>query len=376
MDKSNLQDTQNTNYGTPKTKTYNDESTKKNNTTPNMEGVLLDTPNKNSNVRDPLFAARVLGEQGKISRKNGDGETPNIKNTTIHKEKDSIKKKFGDRAIRTYHGDVTEIMRGQKTSLAQIVIAEQKSKDEHSYNTSPKSDKNKTLKILSLILIVLGLLVLFGGVFYFTQNRKSSQNKQEPKIKSIIFAESYKEIDLTNLTKQKIINTLSLEIKTLDIRLDYIEYIYPVEIIKNIKNEEGVKVSANTQIFFSKIEAKIPDVLSRSLEKEFMFGIHSFNGNQPFIILKTNFTENAFAGMLEWEKNMARGILPLFAIEADSEIYESKFEDSIIKNRDIRALYDSDRKIVLLYTFLGENTIIITTDKDTLDEVINRIQRP
>ncbi len=79
--------------------------------------------------------------------------------------------------------------------------------------------------------------------------------------------------------------------------------------------------------------------------------------------------------MLEWEKSMARDLFPLFG-EANTEFYEKKFEDLTIKNKDMRVILDKNREILLLYSFLGRNTIIITTSKDTLDEIINRIQRP
>ena len=43
-----------------------------------------------------------------------------------------------------------------------------------------------------------------------------------------------------------------------------------------------------------------------------MIGVYSWNGNQPFIILKTDSYENAFAGMLSWEKNIAGDLSALF----------------------------------------------------------------
>jgi len=361
---------QNISSGDPNPQTDTDSDMKKNPEVPSlkMEDILLDTENKNkvSAVRDPLFAARVLEEQKKVMEEMPKVEKPK---SPVNEEEKQKEKKFNPNAIRTYRGDVTEMMKGQKTSLAQIIIAEQKEKTKDFLETSPSSSKNKVFKTLSMALIILGFSIIAGGVYYFMQNKDSTQDGQKEKVGSIIFAELYKEMNLTNLTGQKIINAIANEIMVLDIRLDYIEYIYPTE-----STDSDIKVSASAQTFFNKIDAKMPGTLTRSLEKEFMFGIHSFNENQPFVILKTNFPENAFAGMLEWEKNMARGLFPLFAVTAN--IYEKKFEDIIIKNRDIRVLFNENREITLLYTFFGKNTIIITTDKDTLDEVITRIQRP
>lgn len=264
----------------------------------NMDDILLNPEDKKTPVRDPLLAARVLEEQKKMPsepiniKKSPQQTTP--KNNTPENKKSNIK------AVRTYSKDVSEMMKKQKTSLAQIVIAEQKNKEDELSQTSPKTPKNRVFKALSIIFITLGILIIAGGGFYFLQN-KSSVTKKQKIVKSLIFAETQKEIDLTNLTKQKIINSTSEEIKTLDIRLDYIEYLYLTKKIADVNDntKDSIKTSVSTQTFFTNIGIKIPGILSRSLKNKFMFGIHSFNGNAPFIILETNFFDNAFAGMLE-----------------------------------------------------------------------------
>lgn len=73
---------------------------------------------------------------------------------------------------------------------------------------------------------------------------------------------------------------------------------------------------------------------------------------------------------------MARDLFPLLGIEVGTEFYAKKFEDLTIKNRDMRVILDENKEILFLYSFLGRDTIIMTTNKDTLDEVTNRLQRP
>jgi len=130
------------------------------------------------------------------------------------------------------------------------------------------------------------------------------------------------------------------------------------------------------QRFFGIMSTRMPDSLLRSFRSEFMFGIHSFNGNQPFMILNTDFFESTFAGMLKWEPFMAQEILAMFGTDITPGILDREFEDFVVKNRDLRVLRDDEGEIILLYSFFNRDRLIISTDTETLDEVITRLNRP
>jgi nitrate/nitrite-specific signal transduction histidine kinase len=104
--------------------------------------------------------------------------------------------------------------------------------------------------------------------------------------------------------------------------------------------------------------------------------------NEVFLILKTNYYQGAFSGMLSWEKDIKNNLGGIFfapeaevvATTSENLIKKYKdFEDVVYKNRDTRALRDSNRKINLIYSFLDKNTIIIATNPETLDQVITRL---
>jgi len=200
-------------------------------------------------------------------------------------------------------------------------------------------------------------------------------------VPSLIFTEAKKEVDLTGRSKSALISVIANEVTSLGIRLDFIEQLYftkdiPISSSPTLAQGEAVKTLATTEVFFDAIESGMPDSLKRSLSDNFMFGIHVFNGNQPFIILKTDFFENTFAGLLRWEENMAREILPIFGNESVSQdIATKRFQDIVIKNRDLRALIDDNGQIILLYSFFDKETVIIATAEETLDEIIGRLNR-
>ena len=80
--------------------------------------------------------------------------------------------------------------------------------------------------------------------------------------------------------------------------------------------------------------------------------------------------------MLKWEERMAREILPLSGTSVEGALADKKFQDIVVKNRDLRALLNEQGDIVLLYTFYDRETLIITRTTSTLDEVITRLTRP
>jgi len=101
-----------------------------------------------------------------------------------------------------------------------------------------------------------------------------------------------------------------------------------------------------------------------------MFGVHSFNRNQPFVILQTDYYETAFAGMLKWEPDMSRTLLSLFGnAKLGNSLSKRTWADLTTKNKDLRVLYNFDGSIALVYMFKDTNTVIISTNTDTLFKI-------
>ncbi|MCR4330493.1 MAG: hypothetical protein NUV49_01270 [Patescibacteria group bacterium] len=344
------------------------------------EDILLDTHGeKQTAVKDPLFAARIL-KQEQESLVRPTAILPKISRITPVMPREGEEE--GDtevKTIRTYQSDVAEALKKQKTSVIQMVLAEHKRKETNVEELSPTSKKNLPVLLVSALFIVLSVLLIGGAGFYFLSKNKSAENPtQENKVSSIVLAEEKKGIDITGLSRDRIIDEVHKEMNASNLRLDSVLNIYFAERINPSLplSQTNTLRLVSTERFFSALESKIPNALSRSLESPFMLGVHAFNGNEAFLILKTNFFENAFAGMLKWEEFMARELLPLFASPAGKEVYDRNFQDFVLKNKDLRVLYSETGEIVLLYSFYDNNTIVISTSPDTLDEVTSRLSRP
>jgi hypothetical protein len=131
------------------------------------------------------------------------------------------------------------------------------------------------------------------------------------------------------------------------------------------------------------MEFKIPEILKRTLLPDFMVGTFSFGKNLPFIILKTSYFENAYAGMLSWENDLEKDFQVLFRLTgyqtAGGILAEltpttiKKFSDSVIVNKDVRILKDETGQIMLLYGIIDKETIIITVNDTAFKEILTRL---
>jgi len=279
--------------------------------------------------------------------------------------------------IRTYQSDVQEILKSGEGSLAKIAIAEndRKAKEPFVLERPETGERKGIVYGISAILILLGISTLV--FLYFS---KSSQNdtsvaliEQTP---PIIAADSEKTLSIKGLEKKAIIAALLAEVKNDKVALSS---------LLSIKISDAVGTSTkpiSPENFLEKLQSRAPDELVRSLGESFMFGLHSLNTNKPFLILKTNYYQNAFAGMIAWEKYLREDLGPIF-IEEEPLAFASTskeaigqktlFEDLVVKNRDTRALKNQNGEIIFLYSFPDKNTIVITTNADTLEKISGRI---
>lgn len=270
--------------------------------------------------------------------------------------------------LHTYAGDMAQTLRDQKGSLIKIAIAEQNKREQIAEDVSPETPKNK------LYLLGGGMLILIAialTVFVSISRNSAIEATQTQKAPSLVFADSQKEINTTDLTLDKVFISIQNELQSTTLRLDTIEQLY-------FSSGEGeTKTILGTQGFFNLLKSSAPDKLKRALGMTFMLGVHAYNGNQAFMLFTTTSREDAFAGMLAWETKLFDDLYQVFGIDATGDknyLFSARFEDAIIKNKDARVIRDQNGKVVLLYLFPTDNTLIIANGENALQEVWNRLQ--
>jgi hypothetical protein len=111
--------------------------------------------------------------------------------------------------------------------------------------------------------------------------------------------------------------------------------------------------------------------------REIAFGGSS---GEPFIVLTTASFDTAFAGMLGFEESMSADLSPLFGspvsssynpeVRTDTQTSSAYFKDIIASNKNARLLVDENGDDRIVYTFIDKNTIVITTTREVLADVI------
>ncbi len=284
--------------------------------------------------------------------------------------------------LRTFKSDAENLIK-EGISTASIVEAEQRRRQKFGISVAEGQSLSPVYKIsiwASVLLVVLGALLL-STYFFRSKNQETvTTAKALPKI---IRTEFEKNVSVDNVNREKLLSLIDKERNG-----NFIEArsIAQINFTKTDENKNSVGVSANEWLKILNVTA--PSPFLRSIGDNFLFGFAGFAGNQPVLILKTDSYETAFSGMLVWEKKMKDEIGPMFLpkvkIETQigtstkiatstPEIFNPVWSDYVLKNKDTRVVRDSSGRVILLYAFVNQETIVITTNETVFGEIVNRL---
>lgn len=258
--------------------------------------------------------------------------------------------------IRTYAADMSRAIQSRGETLTSIVAAQQEA------GARFKEQETKPLSPQRMRLLVGGalafLVVGVGLVVFAVVSRDQSNVSSEYEIpQGIIFANSTHELLIER--DELVIPSFAEERRSASLSLGEIERIIP------FRNEVPIPPQELATLL------GLPAPLTREVV-EIMVGIHSFDRNQPFIIIRTNAYERSFNALLEWEKDAGRTLGIFFKpVYAESSFAPAlTFTDDVIRNVDVRK---SQEAWPILYTFPERTLLIITTNEFTLREIMSRL---
>ncbi len=257
--------------------------------------------------------------------------------------------------LRTYRGDVEEAMKGEKTSVVTIVLA-QKKKEEHSEQIKKQGAvaQNVFVSFLTVVLVIAGI----GSVTMFLYVKSQQQRAVSTFYKQrIVPADKEVSVDVSVGGLMDIVGNMhTLEIQSGELVL-----------FRLLKGEGGVELSPQEAALL--LDSKIPGNLLRSFSSNYMFGVYREKAPTPFFIVKTDSFETAFSGLLSWEKTFPLSAGELFALGTAPQI---SFEDKVVKNKDTRILKNQSGQTVILYAFLDSETIIFTGNEAVFGNLLDR----
>ena len=270
--------------------------------------------------------------------------------------------------IRTFQGDAAEALERQQSSLVSIQRAEHLKGGVEFISAAALEEarKRKHFFLFFLGSIVLLIMTGAGGWYAYSEFvRKTTTPILDTPDRLLT---SNTEVNLkveTNATREVLINALTRAFGTV-----------PPEELKQLvlkKATGDTDTLLSTSEFLQILDTRAPSHLVRAFDPLFMFGAL---GGSTFLIIKLVSFENAFAGMLSWEKGIAQDIGPLFSTAPflrDIPL-EPVFIDVTDRNKDIRMLALGNQS-VLLYSFFDNNMLIITDNIDTLRTLVERLTR-
>ncbi|MDE2213088.1 MAG: hypothetical protein KGJ34_00955 [Patescibacteria group bacterium] len=289
-------------------------------------------------------------------------------------------------AIETYKSDIEETVRGKNISLVEIAAAQARrggslgpAEEEVPQGTSRK----RLLQIGVGGLLLLGAVVAIAAALSRGSALPPAQSPSAP----YIYVDGTQTVPVPEgSTRSEIMTELEADRQNTNIALGLISRLY---LVAPATTTNAGAVPLSTSDFFSLMAPNADPSLVRSLDPTFLLGVHSFDGNQAFLIFTTNSYDQAYAGMLSWEDTMQTDLSPLFdrtppihipeegntAAEAIAapQLLQSPFSDLVVDNEDARVIQDSSGDILLLWTFVDRQTLVITTNQYTLQEIISRL---
>ena len=276
--------------------------------------------------------------------------------------------------LRTYQADIATMTRSGDTTMASVIAKEVDTKK----SGLLRIQKAKSGWVAAALFAVSGLLVI-AGAGSLVYSVVIQQNRQlnpfaEVEIPSHIFVEEQEEVNLGGDDRRVILRTLTDKKNRAGGTLGSMTQFY---LTTTSIGDDQLKRILTPSEFLGRINSRAPSTLIRALDDRMTFGVHIFDGNEPFLIFQIASYERSFAGMLEWEPFINEDLAPLFGPLFESPslspaLRTTRFEDTIISNKEVRRVRDSSGKTVLMYSFIDSGTIVITTEEKTFEAILDR----
>lgn len=285
------------------------------------------------------------------------------------------KPKPNPNSLRTFRTDVQTQVEENNLSLATIAQKE----DERRQTLRAQAVRVPTKSSPTALYLGIGTaaLVLMGavgwGIFslFFAQNEPGTAISTQNRPLSLVFAEKTQEIDVGGVKNSDELAALTTKaISTSQAELGSI-----LQLFFTLKNQ-GETAFVGAPSFFGAAFANAPENFRRSLGENFMFGAYMGNKPNPFLILETPSYEIARAGLLAWEPFMCQDLAKLFQKADCVGQTDASWTDDMVRNTDVRELRDTNGHMILIYAFIGRNTVIIAQNQSGFIELLTRYHTP
>lgn len=279
--------------------------------------------------------------------------------------------------IHTYTSDIAENIQKQHATISDIVQAEEAKRREE-----PVVTKRSGLRIFfSLLLVILGIGLIGGAgylVYSFVIPKKTTPIAVTNPVRTELFKIDSSESSFFIPEKKKIEDSIiSMISKTPEGQVRKITF---------SKTTSSVGTEATAQEILSGLEVEQSELLVSITPGIIIGNFKKGSVDSPFIVLKAKNSETAYQALIKWEKDLfrdlqnvlvqdknARVLPPFFGSTATGFRYQ--FEDGAIQSKDIRIARDANNNPIILYGFLDQEYILVTTTGEAFREIFSRFTK-
>ena len=265
--------------------------------------------------------------------------------------------------VETFADDMAGVIGENENGAIKKIIEEEEKYNAAYDKVSPESKKNKIYLYVGILLVALS----FGAVIMVYLLRTEIFTVEvAPQYVPVVFTDKTEFKEISGLKKEQVIQTILNEAKTGDYKSGGLEGIY-LTIDKKV---------IGFRKFLDLLEANLDRTKIEFIGDNFLIGAYNNDSKDLVILLKMRSVVDVFDTMRGWEGKMFSDSHSLFGVDLNADtryLLEKNFEDGIVQNKNARILYDNQGKVVMMYVFAEDDSLIITNSESAVMEVISRL---
>lgn len=266
--------------------------------------------------------------------------------------------------LRTLQTDLAGAVKTEQLSATKIAITEQEKKQLVPEKATPANGVGR--KIIAFLILLIIFFALGGAGFWYAKNKNETVANPKITVQSFIYAENSTEINTTVKKTDELKTIMANLLATQGSTGETINNIYFTEEKIDTDGKTTIKNLIGFEKFLIYSQSAIPTDFARFVTA-YMLGIYKGTENSSlFIALKIDLYENVFQELLDNEKGYFRQIFQSLDNKSLESVAGQNFSDYLYKNLKTRALKDETGKIVLIYSFLDRQTLVIAQNEDAL----------
>lgn len=278
-----------------------------------------------------------------------------------------LENKIKSKIVETYAEDMARVIEDDREGLIKKIIHGEEEHEKEKMELSPESKKNRALMLASLVCVITAL-ALFS--FLFLNRNKINTVPVAKQFIPIIFNDKSVFLEIKDLKKDEIATTVFKEVMTTEVKNGGVEGIY-LSFDKKI---------VSLREFLTLLKSSFFPTEDNFINDHFLMGVVKGETNDFFILLQIRDFIDVFDSLRIWENKMFFDLHGFFGVNISTEtnyLLTKEFQNGVVENKNARILYtqgeDQEKKIVMMYIFADDTSIIITNTENAVREIILRL---